>query len=142
LKITPTLEGQHFFVFKKNSQTQKKELLATPLLPTLVLIEIMDLFFAMDSIPAIFSITTNSYVIYTSNIFAILGLRALYFALTAIIHRFAYLKYALAIILIFIGAKTVIADVMGMEKFPVTLSLSVTFSILTVGILFSLYKTR
>ncbi|MDX1822023.1 MAG: hypothetical protein R3197_14095 [Paracoccaceae bacterium] len=78
---------------------------------------------------------------YTSNIFAILGLRALYFALAAILHRFAYLKYALSILLVFIGSKIFIADLMGWEKFPPTWSLGITFAILGAGVVFSLWKT-
>ncbi len=106
------------------------------------MIEIADVIFAVDSVPAIFAITTDPYIIYTSNIFAILGLRALYFALAAIIHRFAYLKQALAILLIFIGSKIFVADLMGWEKFPAVISLGVTFGILATGILWSLWRTR
>ncbi len=84
----------------------------------MVLIEIADLVFAVDSVLAVFTITTDPYIVYTSNIFAILGLRALYFALAAILHRFAYLKYALSVLLIFIGSKIFVADLMGWEKFP------------------------
>ena len=78
---------------------------------------------------------------YTSNIFAILGLRALYFALAAILHRFAYLKYALSVLLVFIGSKIFIADAMGWEKFPPEWSLGITFVILGIGVGFSLWKT-
>ncbi len=108
----------------------------------LVLIELADIVFAVDSIPAIFAITTDPFVAYTSNIFAILGLRALYFALAAMIHRFRYLKQALAILLIFIGSKLFIADLLGLEKFPAVLSLAVTFAILSGGIILSLLRTR
>ena len=73
--------------------------------------------------PAVFAITTDPYIVYTSNIFAILGLRALYFALAAVLHRFHYLKYALAILLVFIGSKIFVADLMGWEKFPAMWSL-------------------
>ena len=90
----------------------------TPLFLALVLIEIADLVFAVDSVPAIFAITTDPYIVYTSNIFAILGLRALYFALAAVMHRFHYLKYALAILLVFIGSKIFIADAFGLGKVP------------------------
>jgi tellurite resistance protein TerC len=98
--------------------------------------------FAVDSVPAIFAITSDPFIVYTSNIFAILGLRALYFALAAIIHRFAYLKQALAILLIFIGSKIFIADLLGWEKFPPAISLGVTFAILAAGIFWSLWRTR
>jgi tellurite resistance protein TerC len=98
--------------------------------------------FAVDSVPAIFAITSDPFIVYTSNIFAILGLRALYFALAAIIHRFAYLKQALAVLLIFIGSKIFVADLMGWEKFPAAISLGVTFAILAAGIFWSLWRTR
>jgi len=114
----------------------------TPLFLALVMIELADLLFAVDSVPAVFAITTDPFLVYTSNIFAILGLRALYFALAAILHRFAYLKYALSALLIFIGSKIFVADLMGWEKFPAALSLSVTLGLLATGIAVSLYKTR
>ena len=107
-----------------------------------MLIEIADLVFAVDSVPAVFAITTNPFIVYTSNIFAILGLRALYFALSAILHRFAYLKYALSLLLVFIGSKVFVADWMDLEKFPPSWSLGITFAILAAGVGFSLYKTR
>jgi len=106
------------------------------------MIEIADLIFAVDSVPAIFAITTDPYIVYTSNIFAILGLRALYFALAAVLHRFAYLKQALAVLLIFIGGKIFVADLMGWSKFPAEWSLGVTFTILAAGIAYSIWRTR
>jgi tellurite resistance protein TerC len=114
----------------------------TPLFLALVLIEVADVIFAVDSVPAIFAITTDPFIVYTSNIFAILGLRALYFALSAIVHRFHYLKYALAAVLIFIGSKIFIADVLGLQKFPPMISLVLTFTLLAGGVLWSLVKTR
>jgi tellurite resistance protein TerC len=113
---------------------------ATPLFFALVLIEIVDVIFAVDSVPAIFAITQDPFIVYTSNIFAILGLRALYFALAAMIHRFRYLKYALAIVLIFIGSKIFAVNLFG--KLPAWISLSVTFGLLAGGVLYSLYRTR
>ena len=113
---------------------------ATPLFLALALIEIVDVIFAVDSVPAIFAITQDPFIVYTSNIFAILGLRALYFALAAIIHRFKYLKYALALVLIFIGIKIIAVNLIG--KMPASISLSVTFGLLLGGVLYSLYKTR
>ena len=101
-----------------------------------------DIIFAVDSVPAVFAITTDPYIVYTSNIFAILGLRALYFALAAILHRFAYLKQALAVLLVFIGSKIFIADALDWQKFPASWSLGITFVILASGVLFSLWKTR
>jgi tellurite resistance protein TerC len=97
--------------------------------------------FAVDSIPAVFTITTDPYIVYTSNIFAILGLRALYFALAVIIDRFHYLKYALAAVLIFIGSKMFIADLFD-TKIPAPVSLGVTFGLLAAGCVYSLYKSR
>ncbi len=113
---------------------------ATPLFLALVFIEVVDLVFAVDSVPAIFAITQDPFIVYTSNIFAILGLRALYFALAALIHRFKYLKYALAVVLIFIGAKIFAVNLLG--KMPAWISLSVTFGLLLGGVLYSLYRTR
>ena len=113
---------------------------ATPLFLALVLIEVVDLVFAVDSVPAIFAITQDPFIVYTSNIFAILGLRALYFALAALIHRFKYLKYALAVVLIFIGTKIFAVNLLG--KMPAWISLSVTFGLLLCGVLYSLYRTR
>jgi tellurite resistance protein TerC len=108
----------------------------------LILIELVDLVFAVDSIPAIFAITTDPFIVYTSNIFAILGLRALYFALSAVIDRFIYLKQALALVLIFIGSKLFIADAFGWQKFPASVSLAVTLGLIAGGIAYSLYRTR
>jgi tellurite resistance protein TerC len=115
---------------------------ATPLLLALVLIECADLIFAVDSVPAIFAITQDPFIVYTSNIFAILGLRALYFALAAIINRFAYLKYALAAILVFVGGKIIVADALDIGKVPAWLSLGTTAALLAAGILYSLHRTR
>jgi tellurite resistance protein TerC len=93
--------------------------------------------------PAIFAITTDTFIVYTSNIMAILGLRALYFALAAMVHRFHYLKYALAAVLVFIGSKIFVADfLLGGDKFPPVLSLGVTFALIAAGIAYSLWKTR
>jgi tellurite resistance protein TerC len=141
-RITNELYGQKFTVKKPDPKTGKLSTYGTPLLIALVLIEFVDLIFAVDSVPAIFTITLDPYIVYTSNIFAILGLRALYFALAAIIHRFKYLKQALAWVLIFIGSKTFIADWMGWEKFPASISLGVTFALIIIGVVVSLYKTR
>ncbi len=141
-RISNELHGQKFVVRLPDPKTGKLATFGTPLLVALVLIEFVDLIFAVDSVPAIFTITLDPYIVYTSNIFAILGLRALYFALAAIIHRFKYLKPALAWVLIFIGSKTFIADAMGLEKFPASISLGVTFAIILGGVLVSLYKTR
>ncbi len=142
LRITPELRGQRFFVRQPDPATGRNVLWVTPLFVALVLIEIVDLIFAVDSVPAIFAITTDPYIVYTSNIFAILGLRALYFALAAVIHRFKYLKPALALILVFIGTKVFIAGFAGWEKFPASISLGVTVALLAGGIGYSLWRTR
>lgn len=139
--VTRRLHGDRFFV-RLRVGGGKPMLFVTPLFLTLVMIEIADVIFAVDSVPAIFAITTDPYIVYTSNIFAILGLRALYFALAAVLHRFAHLKYALAILLVFIGSKVFFADLMGWEKFPSAWSLGITFVILASGVIFSLVKTR
>ncbi len=141
-RISNELHGQKFTVRLPDPKTGKLATYGTPLLVALIFIEFVDLIFAVDSVPAIFTITLDPYIVYTSNIFAILGLRALYFALAAIIHRFKYLKPALAWVLIFIGSKTFIADAMGWEKFPASISLSVTLAIILSGVLVSIYKTR
>jgi tellurite resistance protein TerC len=141
-RVTDDLHGDRFIVKQPDARTGKLVRHATPLLLALVMIEIADLVFAVDSVPAVFTITTDPFLVYTSNIFAILGLRALYFALAAIIHRFHYLKYALSVLLIFIGSKIFVADLMGWEKFPAAWSLGITFAILGAGVAYSLWKTR
>jgi len=140
IRMTPELHGQKFFVNKADALGRVRRY-ATPLFGALLVIEFVDLIFAVDSIPAIFAITDDAYIVYTSNIFAILGLRALYFALSAMIHRFEYLKYSLALVLVFIGSKIFIKDLFGMDKFPSSISLSMTLLILGAGIAYSLYKT-
>jgi tellurite resistance protein TerC len=142
LRITNTLYGQHFIVHLREPNTGKLNFYATPLLVALFLIEFVDLIFAVDSVPAILMITLDPYIVYTSNIFAILGLRALYFTLAAMVDRFTYLKNALACVLIFIGSKILIADGLGWEKFPASISFGITFGLIMAGILFSLFKTR
>ncbi len=140
--ITETLHGNKFMVRLPDPKTGKLKTFMTPLFLALIMVELADLVFAVDSIPAIFAITTDPYIVYTSNIFAILGLRALYFALAALIHRFIYLKYALSVVLIFIGSKIFIADMLGIAKIPPLLSLGITFAILAAGIIGSLWATR
>jgi tellurite resistance protein TerC len=140
LRVTDGLRGNAFWVREPDAATGKMERFATPLLLALVLVEFVDLVFAVDSVPAIFAITTDPFIVYTSNIFAILGLRALYFALAAMIHRFTYLKYALALVLVFIGAKIFLVGIIG--KIPAVISLSVTFGLIAGGVLVSLWKTR
>ena len=139
LRVTDRLHGQNFFV-RQPDASGRRVLWITPLFLALILIECADLVFAVDSVPAIFAITQDPFIVYTSNIFAILGLRALYFALAAMIHRFAYLKYALALVLVFVGSKIFLVGIIG--KIPSVISLSVTIGLLAGGVLVSLWKTR
>jgi tellurite resistance protein TerC len=141
LRVTPDFHDKRFFVRLTDEKTNRRKLFLTPLFTALVLIELTDIVFAVDSIPAVFTITTDPYIVYTSNIFAILGLRALYFALAVIIDRFHYLKYALAAVLIFIGSKMFIADLLD-TKIPAPVSLGITFGLLAAGCVYSLYKSR
>jgi tellurite resistance protein TerC len=142
MRVTPELHGQAFLVKQPDPKTGKLVVWATPLFLCLILVEIADLVFAIDSVPAIFAITPDAFIVYTSNIFAILGLRALYFALAAVVHRFHYLKYALSIVLIFIGAKIFLGDWLFDGKVPASLSLGVTAGPLARRTLYSLWKTR
>ncbi len=138
-RVTDELHGSHFFV-RLPDKAGKVVLFATPLFLALVLIELADLVFAVDSVPAIFAITQDPFIVYTSNIFAILGLRSLYFALAALMHRFVYLKYALALVLVFIGCKILLH---GLDiNIHAGVSLGVTFGLLAGGVALSLYTTR
>lgn len=133
MSLTPSLHGRQFFAYEGGL------LKATPLLLVLVFIELADIVFAVDSVPAVFAITIDSFIVYTSNIFAILGLRALYFSLSAMLHRFAYLKYALALVLVFIGGKIFLSPYLHISS---GISLAVTLALLLMGVLVSLHKTR
>jgi len=139
MRVTDTLHGNRFFVRQPDAGGTLRSY-ATPLFLALVMIETADLIFAVDSVPAIFVITQDPFIVYTSNIFAVLGLRALYFALSAMIDRFHYLKYALALVLIFIGSKIFLVNIIG--KFPTWVSLSVTIGLIVGGVIFSWLKTR
>jgi tellurite resistance protein TerC len=140
MRVTQEIHGQSFFVNLPDSKTGKVVRHATPLFIALVLIEFADLIFAVDSIPAIFAITQDPFIVYTSNIFAILGLRALYFVLSSMVDRFHYLKYALALVLIYVGAKIFVQQFIG--KIPPEISLGVIVCMLAGGIFYSLWKTR
>ena len=140
LRVTPEVRGNAFFVQQADPATGQTVRWATPLFLALCMVELIDLVFAVDSVPAIFAITDDPFIVYTSNIFAILGLRALYFALAAMIHRFTYLKYALALVLVFIGTKIFLVGIIG--KIPPVVSLSVTFGLIAGGVIVSLWKTR
>ena len=143
IPITADLHGEKFFVRVPDAKTGKVVLAATPLFLALVVINLADLVFAVDSVPAIFAITTDTFIVYTSNIMAILGLRALYFALAAMVHRFHYLKYALALVLVFIGSKIFVADfLLGSAKVPPLASLGVTVALIAGGVLWSLVSSR
>jgi tellurite resistance protein TerC len=134
LPLTNYLHNADFYVKSFNKNSGKNKIYFTPLLLALVLIEFLDLIFAIDSIPAIFTISTNPFVVYTSNIFAIVGLRALYFSIDALTNKFKYLHYSLALILIFIGAKIFIPHI------NIIMSLSVTLSLIAGGIILSITK--
>jgi tellurite resistance protein TerC len=140
LRITEGLRGNRFWSREATADGKAIALHATPLLLALLLVELFDLVFAVDSVPATFAITTDPFIVYTSNIFAILGLRALYFALAALVDRFRYLKYALALVLVFIGSKIFLVGFIG--KFPPLLSLGITGGLLAGGVIWSLWKTR
>lgn len=128
-RVTPDFEGDKFFVKRDNL------LWATPLFVVVVMIEVTDLVFAVDSIPAILAISEDAFIVYTSNVFAILGLRSLYFALAGIEKYFVYLKYGLSAILIFVGVKMCIADI---YKIPVEISLAFIVLTLAMAVLASL----
>lgn len=140
LPLTERLHGDRFWVRETDPASGRARWVATPLFLSLVLIEFADIVFAVDSVPAIFAITRDPYIVYTSNIFAILGLRALYFALAAMVHRFEYMKYALAAVLIFIGAKIFYSEFFG--KLDPAVSLAVTLTLLAAGIVGSLLRMR
>lgn len=140
MRITKELHGERFFVHQADPKTGRLVRFATPLFLALIVINVADLIFAVDSVPAIFAITTDTYIVFTANIMAILGLRALYFALAAMVHRFEYLKYALATVLVFIGGKIFWNYFYG--KLDPAISLGVTVALIGGGILFSLWKTR
>jgi tellurite resistance protein TerC len=130
---TPDYEGARFWVRRSG------RLLATPLLLVLLLVEVSDVIFAVDSIPAVFAVTTEPFLVFTSNVFAILGLRALYFLLADLMHRFPHLKTGLAVILGFVGAKMLLADVVHV---PIAVSLAVIAAVLTASIVPGLRAAR
>ena len=133
MRVTDKLEGERFFVMRE--EAGKVVRYVTPLFLALILVEISDVIFAVDSIPAIFAITTDPFIVLTSNIFAILGLRAMYFLLADMADRFSLLKYGLALVLIFIGVKMLLIDLF---KIPVLFSLGVVAAIIATSIILSL----
>jgi tellurite resistance protein TerC len=140
LRVSDKLHGRRFVVVAPHPTTGKPVVWFTSLLLCLVTIEFVDVIFAVDSVPAVFSLTQEPFIVYTSNIFAILGLRSLYFMLSAVVHRFQFLNYALAIVLVFIGGEIFLRP--WMEDVPAWVSLLVTIAILANGVLFSLWRTR
>ncbi|RMD74864.1 MAG: hypothetical protein D6823_10945, partial [Chloroflexi bacterium] len=139
--ISDRYDGQKFLT------RQNGVLRATPLLLVLVMVETTDLIFAVDSIPAIFAVTQEPFIVYTSNVFAILGLRALYFVLAGVVHLFHYLKLGLSVVLVFVGVKMLLPDLsaalIGVSwKIPTGISLGVVATIIAVSIIASLVRVR
>ncbi len=139
LPVTTTYHGQRFFVREPVGRGGKVRRVATPLFVVLVFVETTDLVFAVDSIPAIFAITRDPFIVYTSNILAILGLRALYFLLAGIIHKFHYLQLGLSVVLVFIGVKMLLADIYHV---PTAVSLGVIALVLGASVAGSLIWPR
>jgi tellurite resistance protein TerC len=135
-RVTADLVGHRFFA------RQDGVLHITPLFIVLVLVELSDIVFALDSIPAIFAITTDPFIVYTSNVFAILGLRALYFALVGVIHRFHYLKYGLSLVLIVVGVKMLMNAYLGEPFIPTEAALLITAILIGGSMLISIVRTR
>jgi tellurite resistance protein TerC len=133
MPVTDTYEGDKFFLRRAGKW------MATPLFLVLLLVESTDLVFAVDSIPAIFAVTDDPFIVYTSNVFAILGLRSLYFLLAGVMHKFYYLKLGLSVVLVFVGIKMVMVD---LYKIPVGLSLGVIASILAISVIASLWRAQ
>ena len=133
MPVTENYENDHFFIRRAG------RLMATPLFLVLLIVESTDLVFAVDSIPAIFAVTNDPFIIYTSNVFAILGLRSLYFLLAGVMDKFYYLKLGLSVVLAFVGTKMVIVD---LYKIPVGLSLGVIASILAISVVASFLRSR
>jgi tellurite resistance protein TerC len=133
IPVTKNYEDDHFFV------RHAGKLMATPLFLVLIMVETTDLVFAVDSIPAIFAVTQDPFIVYTSNVFAILGLRSLYFVLAGVIDKFYYLKMGLAVILTFVGVKMTMID---LYKIPTPVSLGVIATVLTIAVVASLIRAR
>jgi tellurite resistance protein TerC len=139
MPFTRQISGHAFFVHEKAENSDKLVWHATPLMMALIVIEVTDLLFAFDSVPAVLAITTEPFVVFSSNILAVLGLRAMFFAVDAILHRFIYMKYALSVILVFIGIKVFYAHFF--DKIPPYVSLSVTVGVLAAGVILSMIRT-
>ncbi|WP_404423034.1 TerC family protein [Nibricoccus sp. IMCC34717] len=132
VRVTPKIEGQRFFIRKEDGL-----LYATPLFVCLVFVEFSDIIFAVDSVPAIFAITREPLIVFTSNIFAILGLRAMFFMLAGVMHRFRFLKYGLGVVLVFVGLKMVWLNEAFDGKFPISWSLGIIGAVLVTSIALS-----
>lgn len=133
MPVTDNYQDDKFFIRRAG------KLIATPLFLVLLLVESTDLVFAVDSIPAIFAVTNDPFIVYTSNVFAILGLRSLYFLLAGVVDKFYYLKLGLSVVLVFVGIKMVMVD---LYKIPVGLSLGVIASILAISVIASLWRAQ
>ncbi len=136
VRVTPNFHGQSFI------KRLDGKLFVTPLFVALVFLEVTDIIFAIDSVPAIFALTKEPFIVYTSNIFAILGLRSMYFMLGGVIDRFVYLKYGLAFVLIFVGLKMVWLNNAFGGKFPIVWSLSIIGVLIGGSMAISLWATR
>lgn len=141
IPVSPTYDGQKFFTVQHGMR------MATPLLLVLMMVETTDVIFALDSIPAIFAVTRDPFLIYTSNVFAILGLRSLYFVLAGVVHKFHYLRLGLAVVLAFVGVKMVLPDLtklfLGASfAIPTAVSLGVVATVITLSIVASLIRDR
>jgi tellurite resistance protein TerC len=149
LNFTSTYHGSRFFIRMPDPRTNKSVLFATPLFLALMTIELADVVFAFDSLPAVLSITNDPFIVFSSNLFAIIGLRALYFALAAMLDRFRYLKYSLSIVLMFIGAEVLYAHIPEsyahlkiFGDIDPLVSLLITVGSLSAGVVYSVFRTR
>lgn len=147
IRVTDTIENHNFFVKKPDPVTGKLVLFATPLFLALIMVEIVDIIFAVDSVPAIFAVTKDPFIVYTSNIFAILGLRSMFFMLAEAVERFKYLKYGLSMVLVLIGVKILWNFLFHKELKMVPYlephwSLIATISLIGGAMIYSLWRTR
>jgi tellurite resistance protein TerC len=147
MRVTDSIDNHNFFVRQRNPRNGKLALFATPLFLALITVEAVDIVFAVDSVPAIFAVTRDPFIVYTSNIFAILGLRSMYFLLAEVVERFRYLKYGLALVLVLIVAKIIwnfgLSKALGLVPYlEPQWALGATLALLSGAILYSLYRTR
>lgn len=136
IRVTPRYDEERFFTWENG------KLVATPLFLVLIVLNLTDILFAVDSIPAIFAITRDPFIVYTSNVFAILGLRALYFALAGMLHQFRYLKYGISLVLILIGVKMVVNDLYGDKFIPTEHALIATATLIFGSVILSIIRNR